>query len=227
MTFLDNPGWHALDSHHQHLAIRGKIAARYPADVLFGAAMPEYDLAGFEDLRSIVAEDEVIGLILESLPDPLPGWEVLDVSPLPQMVCAQMHPVPEVEAVELIEEDVPEMLDLVALAQPGPFLPRTIILGLYLGIRQEGRLVAMAGQRLHLSGFCEISAVCTHPDYRGRGYGGALTTMVAQDILARGETPFLHHAPSNEGAARLYRKLGFRKRRELSVAVLKKSASAS
>lgn len=187
--------------------------------------MPVYDAAGFQDLRDIVAQDEVIGFIVESLPDSLPGWVVLDVSPLPQMVCRQLRPAPKVDAIELTMDDVPDMLELVALAQPGPFLPRTIILGRYLGIREEGRLVAMAGQRLHLPGYCEVSAVCTHPGYRGRGYGGALTTMVAQDILARGETPFLHHAPTNEGAARLYRKLGFRKRRELSVAVLQKSAT--
>jgi predicted GNAT family acetyltransferase len=95
-------------------------------------------------------------------------------------------------------------------------------MGQYLGIRQDGLLVAMAGERLHMTGFCEISAVCTHPDYRGRGYAGALTTMVAEIIIKRGELPFLHVAPTNDVARRLYKKLGFRLRKENQLSILKK-----
>jgi len=77
---------------------------------------------------------------------------------------------------------------------------------------------------LHLPGFCEVSTVCTHPDYRGHGYGGALTTMVAESILERQETPFLHVAPANDRALRLYLKLGFRIRREIQLSMLKRLA---
>ena len=139
-----------------------------------------------------------------------------------QLVYEGPKPATRVDAVVLAAEDVPEMLDLVNLTQPGPFLPRTIEMGQYLGVRQDGQLVAMAGERLHLTGFCEISAVCTHPDHRGRGYAGALTTMVAEAILERQETPFLHVAHGNDGALRLYMKLGFRIRTEIPIAVLKK-----
>ena len=114
------------------------------------------------------------------------------------------------------------MLDLVALAQPGPFLPRTIEMGNYYGIRQDGKLVAMAGERLHLTGFCEISAVCTHPNFRGRGYAAALTTQVAQGISERGELPFLHVAPDNHPAMRLYQKLGFQLRIEIELCGLQR-----
>ena len=220
---LNNPGWHALNSHHSYLAIRGDISARYPNDVLMGAAMAEYNQAGFDDLRSIVAEGEVVGFFIESLPENLQGWRVLFSGRIPQMVCEDLKPNAQVEAVELTLEDAPEMLALIAVAQPGPFLPRTVELGGYLGVRQDGKLVAMAGQRIHLSGFCEISAVCTHPDYRGRGYGGALSTMVARNILDRSEIPFLHHDPANHGARRLYEKLGFYQRSELTVAMVKKT----
>ena len=95
-------------------------------------------------------------------------------------------------------------------------------MGQYLGLRQDGRLVAMADERLHLTGFCEISAVCTHPDYRGRGYARALTTMVAERIIARGEVPFLHLAATNDVAMRLYKRLGFHLRSEIQLTVLKK-----
>lgn len=223
LALLDNPGWHSLNSYHRPLAIWGEIVARYQPNVLFGAAMPTYDPPGFEDLRTLVADEEVIGLIMDTAPAEFSGWEILRMDPLHQMICKELRPAPGVDAVELTPDDVPEMLELVALTEPGPFLPGTIKLGNYFGVRQEGQLIAMAGQRLHLPGFCEISAVCTHPDYRGRGYAGGLTTLIAQKIVARGEIPFLHVELSNDAAARLYRKLGFRKRREVFVGILSRA----
>jgi len=102
------------------------------------------------------------------------------------------------------------MLDLVARAQPGPFRKRTIDLGRYLGIRTEdGRLVAMAGERLRMPGWTEVSAVCTDPEFRGKGLGARLTLAVAAGILARGELPFLHTVHDNDNAIRLYERLGF------------------
>lgn len=124
----------------------------------------------------------------------------------------------------LTAKNVPEMLDLVNVAGPGPFWPRAIELGQSLGVWQDGRLVAMAGQRLHLPGFCEVSTVCTHPDYRGRGYAGALTSLMTESILERQETPFLHVALENDGALRLYLKLGYRIRTEIQFSILKKLA---
>lgn len=223
ITLLDNPIWYALNSYHRHLAIWGDIAARYQPDVAFGGGMSENTALGFDDLRSLVEIDEEI-TVLMALPEDLPGWEVLRTGQLPQMICDDLKPRPHVDAIYLTDDDVPDMLDLVALTQPGPFLPRTIELGQYLGLRQDGQLVAMAGERMHLTGFCEISAVCTRPDYRGRGYGGALTTMVAEAIFERQEAPFLHLSPTNDVAMKLYTKLGFRRRKEITLARLKRLA---
>jgi predicted GNAT family acetyltransferase len=220
-ALLDNPVWHALNSHHRHLAISRSIAARYQPETLLAAAMSEYNSAEFADLRNLVAINEIIGVMGKSLQAGT-DWEIVQTFQVPQMICQQLKPTEPINAIPLTSEDVPDMLALVAFAQPGPFLSRTIEMGHYLGIRQDGQLVAMAGERLHLTGFCEVSAVCTHPDYRGRGYGGALTSMVASGIIARGEVPFLHVV--NEVAARLYEKLGFRFRKENPVTLLKRLA---
>ncbi len=219
---LDNPVWNALNSHHRHLAIKGKLSARYPPDAFNAAAMPEYNASGFRDLRDLVETDETIGVV-GPLPTNLPGWKVLQTGQLSQMICEELKPAPHVDAVTLTVDDVPEMLDLISLAQPGPFLPRTIEMGQYLGLRQNGQLVALAGERLHPTGFCEISAVCTHPDYRGRGYASALTTMVAEMILDRHEVPFLHLAPTNDTAMKIYNKLGFRLRTEINLVMVQRS----
>ena len=116
------------------------------------------------------------------------------------------------------------MLDLIALTKPGPFQHHTLRMGRYFGLRRKGKLIAMAGQRLHLSGFCEISAICTHPDYRKQGYAGYLTSMLSELICQAGETPFLHVAPGNDNAMRLYRQLGFRKNQEISLTILRRTA---
>ena len=220
---LNNPVWHALNSHHHHLAIQGEFAARYQPGIFAATAMPEYSSAGFDDLRSLVEVNEIIGL-MGLLPEDISGWEVLHIDHVRQLIYEGLKPATRVNTVVLTKSDVPEMLDLVNVAQPGPFTSRTIEMGQYLGVRQDGHLVAMAGERFHMTGFCEVSAVCTHPDYRGRGYGGALTTMVSEAILERQETPFLHVTPGNDGALSLYMKLGFRIRTEVQVSILKKLA---
>ena len=220
---LDNPIWHSLNNYHDHLAIRGEGTVRYPPDILGAAAMPENSRVGFANLRGLVETNESV-VVLGPLSEDLTGWEVVHMDQAWQLIHEDLKPASPVDAVVLTTEDVPEMLVLVDVAQPGPFSPRAIELGQFLGLRQDGRLVAMAGQRLHLPGFCEVSTVCTHPDYRGRGYAGALTTMMAQSLLERQETAFLHVAPGNDRALRLYLKLGFRVRTQIQLSILKKLA---
>jgi predicted GNAT family acetyltransferase len=135
-----------------------------------------------------------------------------------QMVAQNVAAAPDPEAVRLGPEDVPEMLALVERANPGPFLTRTIEMGTYLGIRREGRLIAMAGERLHPPGWTEISAVCTDAAFRGQGLATRLVHAVAHGIAERAETPFLHASAANVSAIRLYEALGFRLRRELTFA---------
>jgi ribosomal protein S18 acetylase RimI-like enzyme len=141
------------------------------------------------------------------------AWEVTFRMEGVQLVDDGLLTAPEPEAVRLGADDVPEMLDLVARTRPGPFLPRTIELGTYLGIRRGGALVAMAGERLHPPGWTEISAVCTDPAFRGEGLASRLVLAVAHGIRERGETPFLHTGAGNANAIRLYESLGFRLRR--------------
>jgi predicted GNAT family acetyltransferase len=155
--------------------------------------------------------------------NPVPAGTVAEhVSTAVQMVAPSVSPPEDVfPFVELTEADGPEMLALATLTKPGPYARRTHEFGGYIGIRHEGRLVAMAGHRLQAPGYNEVSALCTHPDYRGRGYGGFLLRVVSQRIVDRGETPFLHAYASNVNAIRLYETLGFVHRSNLTVTVLR------
>jgi ribosomal protein S18 acetylase RimI-like enzyme len=140
---------------------------------------------------------------------PPEGWEQVAGMPGVQMDGSALEVRPDPEAVVLGEADVPEMLDLVARTRPGPFLPGTRLMGTYLGIRRDGALVAMAGERMRPPGWSEISAVCTDPAFRGHGLATRLIRAVGAVIRVRGDVPFLHAAEHNTGAIRLYEQLGF------------------
>jgi predicted GNAT family acetyltransferase len=141
-------------------------------------------------------------------------WEIRGTRGALQLVGATVPAVPDPEAAVLTAEDVPEMIDLVRRAEPGPFGPRTIELGAYLGIRRGGRLVAMAGERIRPPGWSEISAVCTDPAYRRHGLAARLVLAVAAEIYDRGERPFLHTMAANAPANHLLTSLGFVRRKE-------------
>ncbi|MER6217012.1 MULTISPECIES: GNAT family N-acetyltransferase [unclassified Streptomyces] len=218
---LDNPAWASLSGPHAAFAERppGGSAARYRSDVSpFAALADPGDPRSWHDLHALAGPGQVVGLT--GLPVPPDGWETVGSVPGVQLVDTGLHAEPALEAVRLGRRDVPEMLGLVALTQPGPFLPRTVDLGTYLGIRHRGRLIAMAGERLRPPGWTEISAVCTHPEHRGRGLATRLVRAVAAGIRERGEVPFLHTAESNTAAIRLYESIGFTpRRRPLFLAV--------
>ncbi len=220
-SLLDNVIWNALTTNHQHLAIKGEKVVRYQPDVFMGVGLQGNEPGEFGELRDLVSIDETIAVI-GAIPQKIDGWEVTHSEPVLQMICEELKPIGGIDTISLTVDDVPEMLDLVSLTHPGPFLSRTIEMGEYIGLRQDNQLAAMAGERMHLPGFCEISAVCTRPEYRGRGYGGALTTMIAERILARKETPFLHVFPPNKAARELYKRLGFRLRKECQLTMLKR-----
>ncbi|GAB1817616.1 GNAT family N-acetyltransferase [Herbidospora sp. RD11066] len=205
---LDNPAWAALTGPHAHLAeIRGGVR-RYRPDVsvflgISGSPGPD-EWAG---IASFAGPD---GLITLTIDDPAPdGWETVQNIEGVQLDGSAVWGEPFADAEVLGPDDVPDMLDLVARTEPGPFLPRTIEMGTYLGVRHEGKLIAMAGERLHPPGWTEISAVCTDASFRGQGLATRLVLAVAAGIRARGETPFMHASASNVNAIRLYEKLGF------------------
>jgi ribosomal protein S18 acetylase RimI-like enzyme len=212
---LDNAVWHSLAGAHRQFAEREGRAARYDPDVsVFGGIADGSDDAWL-DLQKVVGPSGVAVLFRAEIP-PLPnGWTRLDGGRGHQMVLHELAPVDVPDARELGPGDVGEMLALVELTRPGPFAVRTVELGGYVGVFDGERLIAMAGQRLAPPGFREVSAVCTHPDHRGRGLAAGLTALVAQRILDRGERPFLHHASDNDPARRVYEALGFRFRRQI------------
>ncbi|MYV51572.1 GNAT family N-acetyltransferase [Streptomyces sp. SID3212] len=209
---LDNPAWASLTGPHSHFAERVGRAARYPTDVSpFTALSDSTDPRAWDDLVALVGPDTLAPVSgATHLPD---GWEAVRRGQGVQLVDTSLRAEPDAEAVRLTPADVPEMLDLIARTEPGPFLPRTVELGTYLGIRREGRLVAMAGERLHPPGWREISAVCTDPAHRGRGLATRLVRAVAAGIRERGETPFMHASAANTDAIRLYESIGFTLRR--------------
>ncbi|UUU28313.1 GNAT family N-acetyltransferase [Streptomyces sp. DSM 40750] len=213
---LDNAVWTALDGPHAHFAERFGKAARYPADVYAFAALAEPgDPAAWADLHTLVGPGAVVRVKpVDEIPA---GWEVVGGGQGVQLVDTGLRAEPAPEAVRLGLDDVPEILDLVARTQPGPFLKRTIEMGTYLGIRDGGVLVAMAGERIHPPGWTEISAVCTAPEYRGRGLATRLIRAVAASIRERGDRPFLHAAADNTRAIRLYESIGFTLRRRSTI----------
>jgi ribosomal protein S18 acetylase RimI-like enzyme len=218
---LDNPAMAALLGPQAHLAERHGVALRYPADVSPFIALPDQpgadawaDLAKLTSPAGIVATAGVAA-------EPGPGWHVVMRIDGVQLVADQSVGAHAADAVSLGPADVPEMLDLAARTRPGPFLPRTIEFGGYLGIRRDGVLAAMAGERLRPPGWTEISAVCTAPEFRGQGLATRLTLAVTAAIRNRGDTPFLHAAAENVSAIRLYSALGFQLRRQAEFVVVR------
>ncbi|MFF4755030.1 GNAT family N-acetyltransferase [Streptomyces sp. NPDC002514] len=210
---LDNPALTSLTGPHAFFAERRGRVLRYPVDVSPWIGMPdEPDADDWADLAALAGPGAEVPLpgFRGEVP---PGWEVVFRIEGVQFVDDGLAAAPDPEAVRLGPADVPEMLDLVGRTRPGPFLPRTVELGTYLGIRRDGALVAMAGERLHPPGWTEISAVCTDPAVRGQGLATRLILAVAHGIRTRGETPFLHTSEDNTNAIRLYESLGFRLRR--------------
>jgi ribosomal protein S18 acetylase RimI-like enzyme len=220
---LDNPAWAALTGPHSRFAERVGLAARYPTDVSpFTALADSADPRAWDDLVTLVGPDTLTPVSgATELPD---GWETVEKGQGVQLVDTALRAEPDPEAVRLTPGDVPEILDLIARTKPGPFLPRTIELGTYLGIRRDGRLIAMAGERLHPPGWTEISAVCTDPDHRGQGLATRLVRAVAAGIRDRGDTPFMHASAANTGAIRLYESIGFTLRRRSAFLLVRTPA---
>jgi len=221
---LDNPVWHALSTAHASFAEGDDFAKRYPpaAGPLAGLREPSVD--SYSSLARLLYTDDVAALVFAAPLAPPATWEILRAMEIGQMVCTtDVANATEYPVERLAPSRIPEMLSLTELTKPGPFGPRTAELGTYLGIEESGRLVAMAGIRLRLPGYSEISAVCTHPDFRGRGYARSLVSALMLEIRGRAETPFLHVRMDNTGAVRVYEKLGFAMRQSMHLCILKRA----
>lgn len=213
---LDRPVWHSLTGVHAPLARRLGSAAAYDPAVSPFAGTAGDTAPDWADLLEVLGPGRVA--VLPGSPSPVPeSVRVAFRGAVFQMVAEGWSGEADPDALELGVTDADEMLELATRTKPGPFELRTLELGRYVGIRVDGRLVAMAGERMHPPGYTEVSAVCTDDEFRGRGYAERLVRTVAAGIVARGETPFLHVATGNVGAVRLYERMGFAVRREVEV----------
>jgi ribosomal protein S18 acetylase RimI-like enzyme len=217
---LANPVHAALRGPQARFAQVSGEALRFPADVAPFLALPsEPSRQDWLDAAELVPPGTSAALVHTGVDVP-EAWRTLHEFEVAQMIGEHVSGIAEPEAIPLDAADVPEMLELVRQNDPGPFLDRTIELGDYLGIRRDNQLVAMGGERLHLDGWTEISAVCTSPTYRGHGMASRLMGALIAGIQHRSERALLHVVPTNTNAIRLYDKLGFRERRRLTISVL-------
>jgi predicted GNAT family acetyltransferase len=220
---LDHPIWNALTTRQKSFAQGSDLAWRYPVEVSPFAAIAERAPENFAALQHLIPDGGRVALFMVEPVIPPDDLEVLQATTLEQMLGTTIDlPRDGPELLPLGVADVPEMLALTELTKPGPFTVRTHELGDFLGIRVGGRLVAMAGERMKLAGLTEVTAVCTHPDHRGHGYGRTLLAAVSRRIQARGETPFLHVFTHNQSAIELYERSGFAIRKTLHLTVLGK-----
>ena len=227
MHLLDRPVWESLATRHAALSEGGPLARRYVRDVNLFASARDDSAEALAALAELVKPGEhvyVLQVPEVAVPEALHAAKTaLGV----QMVATRSIPAESGgdPILPLGDPDAAEMLALAQLTQPGPFLARTHVMGHFIGIRIDGRLAAMAGERMHVPGHTELSGVCTHPDFRGRGFARRLSAAVCAGIEARGETPFLHAWKDNHAAIALYEKLGFRWRTDVNVAVLERQGN--
>ena len=221
---LDNPIWHALISGNRNMSVGTELVKYFPKEIATFAGLKEVNQSSLKLLYDLISPERTVILITgESIEIPA-SWNIIYQSIILQMVSKNPKKpgLPHEEIVHLNKMHVPQMLALTTLTNPGPFFERTIEFGNYTGIFKSGELIAMAGQRLHVNQYVEISAVCTHPDHVGKGYGSMLIQRQAQQIVQKGNIPFLHSRSDNDQAIRLYKALGFTTRQEMNLNVIQK-----
>jgi len=218
-SLLDNPVWSCLTSRYAHLALGDARALRFQSDYSPLAAVRDARPEHVAALLAPVAAGEELSITAVEVGDVPARWEIVGRLRLVQMIRRERAPLPASgDAVtDLSSGDVDDMLALVELTHPGPFRRRTVELGNFVGIRRNGRLLAMAGERMWIGDYREVSAVCTHPDVQGRGLARSLMAHVINRMLAAGQTPFLHVLSTNERAIATYEGLGFVRRTEIAL----------
>lgn len=220
---LDNPIWHSLRSHHRPLGTATPLAACYKPEVAPFAAVAEASGAAAAELTTLLGDHEPYYLVGPA-PAAVAGWHIHDHGTITQMVCASAPDVPDGPRVTTLgPAHVEDMLALTALVFPGYFREATLRMGQYVGIYLDGRLAAMAGERMDLPGWREISAVCTHPDHLGRGYAQRLVALVTRGVFASGIAPFLHVNTNNRRAKAVYARLGYTERCEIALCALRRT----
>jgi predicted GNAT family acetyltransferase len=227
---LDNPIWTALTTSQADFAEVSELARKFVPDVGPLAGFEEPTREAYASLGKLVRVGTGAGIVLEAPPDQADiesaGFKIVEQDSLLQMIYSDCElPARPIDFVKLTTADSPEMVALATMMKPGPFGTRTHELGTYIGVRREGHLAAMAGERMRMPEFTEISAVCAHPNHSGHGYATALMVELIGQIRRRKETPFLHVRSSNTHAIGLYRRIGFADRRHFHFTVIGKNAA--
>ncbi|TCC94331.1 GNAT family N-acetyltransferase [Pedobacter frigiditerrae] len=222
---LDNPIYNALSSAHHPISLGSKVVKYYFPSFASFAGLKDNSTANFEELYQISEPESFFIVFSIKALEISNQWKLIREINMFQLVYGHQT-VPtgdESEFVDLNETHVDEMIALVQLTEPGPFLEKTIDFGNYTGIFENGKLVSMAGHRFNPTPYTEVSAVCTHPNHLGKGYAYNLLREQIKRILAKNEIPFLHVRDDNEGAIKLYQKLGFKIRTSMIAYVIKKA----
>ncbi len=222
---LDNPVWNALRSGNSDFALGNDRVKFFPEDVGPFAGMENINDESFQQLYHIISANRAIAILSPNNLEIPVYWKLHDRFKVVQMICGHPTKLQSTysDIVPLEKSHIPQMIALTRLTHPGPFLQRTIEFGNYNGIFNSDKLVAMAGRRMHVHEYVEISAVCTHPDYTGKGYGKSLINNQLHKIIGEGNIPFLHVRKDNEHAIALYEYLGFTLRAELNIYIIRKS----
>jgi predicted GNAT family acetyltransferase len=218
---LDRPVWSALSSRHASLAEGGALARRYPTAIVPFASTVDDGRESLAELAALVRPGETI-YMAQADPIALPPELSATVTAAAVQMLAErpIESAADARIRALGSADAAEMVELAVLTKPGPFTLHAMDLGEFFGIRMDGRLAAMAGERMKQNGFTELSGVCVHPDFRGRGLARLLSLFVAGRIAGRGETAYLHVYADNRAAIRLYEQIGFRSRTGMNIAVV-------
>lgn len=227
-SLLDNPIWESLSSYHQHNNEGDDRLKYFYPEISPFVAMAEWGEADKNHLdKHLPADRNFFYIINKNIELPVSCKKGFTIR-LFQMVCRNHIPfiARGITTRVLDTADIPQMIELTALTKPGPFNNRTIEFGNYIGVFEGDRLAAMAGERLKISGYTEVSAICTHPDFTGKGYGAVLLSQASSRILRDGQVPFLHVRNDNTRAIKMYEKAGYTIRTEMDFAIFKKMSDS-
>ena len=225
---LDNPIWNALNSEDKNKNQGNEEISIFNPEISPFVGMENWSASSQKKLFDLLPSSRSFSTVM-AIPFVIESyWDLIFSLTLYQLVCTTLKPFngKQAQIKSLGDNDIPAMLALTALTKPGPFTQRTIDFGNYVGIFENDQLVAMAGERLHLTNYTEVSAVCTHPDHVGKGYAALLVQHLTQQIINGGKTAFLHVREDNDRAIQLYQRLGFEIRTDMYFAVMKPKASA-
>jgi predicted GNAT family acetyltransferase len=228
-TALDRPIWTALTTRQAHLGLGDTLARRFHPDVAPFAAVASETPNAWRALHALLQPGEQVAMLSADTVAAIDTLQAKRVGTIHQMVAMQRftQSIDDSDVIDLGPADIDAMLALVQRTKPGPFGKRTREMGRYIGVREQGELIAMAGERMAIDGYVEISAVCVDERCRGRGFAGRLMNILRREIGLRGETPFLHVFSHNESAIALYERLGFELRHAFALTQISHAESGN